>query len=47
MSPEELGKRRVGCTLYFTINTSETEGGLFFFSCNDGIILAHGVKNCS
>lgn len=33
VSPEELGKRQVGCTFCFTINTSETEGGLLF-SCN-------------
>lgn len=29
MSPEKLGKRQVGCTFCFTINTSETEEGLF------------------
>lgn len=48
-SPEELGKRQVGCTFCFTINTSETEVGLFSTVIMMGLYwhIHAGVTNCS
>lgn len=48
VSPEKLRKRQVGCNFCFTINPSETEGGLF-----SGVTMMElcwhshaGVSNC-